>query len=54
MKIQTCDVCKKEAEECDNYIEINHTFGYSSEYDGLTISLDICESCFSLIFKEQL
>lgn len=41
-----CDVCEK---SCEEYIAIEHTFGWQSAQDGTRIECDICEACFSKV-----
>lgn len=41
-----CDACKKSLDlEFQPYTTINHKFVFSSDIDGMTVEIDLCEDC---------
>lgn len=49
----TCDLCKTECIQMET-LEINHLFGYGTEYDMSSLNIDVCEKCLIKLFRSNI
>lgn len=49
-----CDHCGQSTEYVSEGLSIDYTFGYNSDYDMESISIDLCDKCVPIVLGEKL